>query len=93
MKFLAMHIINQKLSFDIFTVGNSLNIFIEHNLNILKIVGIKYNSIILTHTVYSLQQICPSDLTLVLCSRVPYALSIFQLIAQLSLAKKHLKTS
>ncbi len=33
MKFLAMHITNQKLSFDIFTVGNSLNIFMEHDLN------------------------------------------------------------
>ncbi len=32
MKFLAMHITNQKLSFDIFTVGNSLNIFMEHDL-------------------------------------------------------------
>ncbi len=32
-KFLAMHIItNQKVSFDIFTVGNLLNIFIEHDL-------------------------------------------------------------
>ncbi len=30
MKFLAMHITNQKLSFDIFTVGN---IFMEHDLN------------------------------------------------------------
>ncbi len=32
MKFLAMHITNQKLSFDIFTVGNSLNIFMEHDI-------------------------------------------------------------
>ncbi len=32
MKLLAMHITNQKLSFDIFTVGNSLNIFMEHDL-------------------------------------------------------------
>ncbi len=31
MKFLEMHITNQKLSFDIFTV---LNIFMEHDLNI-----------------------------------------------------------
>ncbi len=30
MKFLAMHITNQKLSFDIFTVGNLQNIFMEH---------------------------------------------------------------
>ncbi len=32
MKFLAMHISNQKLSFDIFTVGNLQNIFMEHYL-------------------------------------------------------------
>ncbi len=38
MKFLAMHITNQKLSFDIFTVGN---IFMEPDLNILMIFGIK----------------------------------------------------
>ncbi len=29
MKFLAMHITNQKLSFNIFTVGNLQNIFME----------------------------------------------------------------
>ncbi len=33
-KFLAMHITNQKLSFDIFMVGTLLNIFMEHDLNI-----------------------------------------------------------
>ncbi len=33
MKFLAMHITNQKWSFDIFTVGNVQNIFMEHYLN------------------------------------------------------------
>ncbi len=49
MKFLAMHINNQKLSFDIFTVQN---IFMEHDLNILMIFGIKEKSIILTHTMY-----------------------------------------
>ncbi len=32
MKFLAMHITNQKLGFDIFTVGNIQNIFMEHDL-------------------------------------------------------------
>ncbi len=32
MKFLAMHITIQKLSFDIFTVGNLQNIFMEHDL-------------------------------------------------------------
>ncbi len=31
-KFLAMHIINQKLSFDIFTVRNLQTIFMEHDL-------------------------------------------------------------
>ncbi len=31
MKFLAMHITNQKLSFDVFTVGNLQNIFMEHD--------------------------------------------------------------
>ncbi len=42
MKFLSMHITNQKLSFDIFTVGNLQNIFMEHDLtNILMIFGIK----------------------------------------------------
>ncbi len=41
MKFLAMHITNQKLSFDTFMVGNLLNIFMEHDLNILMIFGIK----------------------------------------------------
>ncbi len=32
MKFLAMHITNQKWSFDIFTLGNLQNIFMEHDL-------------------------------------------------------------
>ncbi len=32
MKFLAMHITYQKLSFDIFTVGNLQNIFMEYDL-------------------------------------------------------------
>ncbi len=30
MKFLAMHINNQQFCFDIFMVGNSQNIFMEH---------------------------------------------------------------
>ncbi len=52
MKFLAMHITNQKLRFDIFTVGHLLNIFMEHDLNILMIFGIKGKYIILTNTMY-----------------------------------------
>ncbi len=32
MKFLAMHITNKKLSFNIFTVGNLQNIFIALNM-------------------------------------------------------------
>ncbi len=37
MKFLAMHITNKKLCFDIFTVQN---IVMEHDLNIIMIFGI-----------------------------------------------------
>ncbi len=35
MKFLAMHITNQKLSFDAFTLENLQNIFMEHDLYLL----------------------------------------------------------
>ncbi len=35
MKFLAMHITNQKLRFDIFTVGNLQNILMKHYLNLI----------------------------------------------------------
>ncbi len=44
-KFLAMHFTNQKLSFDIFTIGNLQNIFMEHDflLNVLMIFGINKN--------------------------------------------------
>ncbi len=41
MKFLVMHITNQKLRCDIFKVENIQNIFMEHDLNILMIFGIK----------------------------------------------------
>ncbi len=30
-----MHITNQKLSYDIFTVGHIQNIFMEHDLNVI----------------------------------------------------------
>ncbi len=71
MKFLAMHITNQKWSFDIFTVRNSLNIFMEHDLNILMIFVIKEKCIILTHTVYCWILNIPV-LWLLLCCRVTY---------------------
>ncbi len=51
-KILAMHITNQKLSFYIFTVGNLLNDFMEHDFNILMIFVIKEKCIILIHTLY-----------------------------------------
>ncbi len=67
---------NQKLSFNIFMVGNLLNIFMEHDLNILMIFGITEKSIILTHTVYCclLLQIYLCCLWLRLCSRDTYRL-------------------
>ncbi len=34
MKFVAMHITNQKLSFNVFTVGNVLKYIHGHNLNL-----------------------------------------------------------
>ncbi len=40
-KFSAMHITNQILSFDIFTEWHLLNIIMEHDLNILMFFGIK----------------------------------------------------
>ncbi len=48
-----MHITNQKLSFDIFTVGNVQNMFMEDDFYLISpFYGIKDTSIILTHTMY-----------------------------------------
>ncbi len=58
--FLAMHITDQKLSFDIFTVGNSLNIFMEHD--ILMIFVIKEKWIILTHVFLAIDTNIPQRL-------------------------------
>ncbi len=48
MKFLAMHITNQKLSFNIFTVGNLLNIFMEHQINIPMIFTVIFDKFIVS---------------------------------------------
>ncbi len=69
MKFIAMHITNKKISFDIFMVGNVQNIFMEHDLSILMIFGLKEKCIILTHTMH---KCC---LWLVLCCRDTYSLT------------------
>ncbi len=53
MNSLAMHITNLKLSFNIFTVGNLQNIFMENYLYLISNdFGIKEKSIVLTHTMY-----------------------------------------
>ncbi len=36
MKFLAMYIMNQKLSFDIFMVGNWQNVLMEHDIYLIQ---------------------------------------------------------
>ncbi len=51
-KFTAMHINNQKLSYVIFMVGQLQNMLMEHDSNILMIFGITEKCIILSHRVH-----------------------------------------
>ncbi len=67
-----MHITNQKIQLYIYG-RNVLNIFMEHNLNILMIFGIKEKLLILSHTrILAIDINIPQELTLLLCSRVTY---------------------
>ncbi len=63
MKFLAMHITNQTFCFYIFMVVNFENIFMEHDLYL---ISYPYNVFLAIATNIGY----PSDLTLVVCSRV-----------------------
>lgn len=49
-----MYVTYQKSSFDIFPVGNFLNIFMEDLFNTPRIFGIKSKSFILIHAMYFL---------------------------------------
>ncbi len=73
MKFLAMHITDQELHFDIFRVGNVQNIFMEHDLNDFW-NKIKINNFDPYSVFLALQK---TDLRLVLCSRVILWANVF----------------
>ncbi len=77
MKILAMYITNQKWSFDIFTVGNLQNIFMEHDLYLIFYNDFCQNIKKITHIFdlnkvffWLLLQIYPCYLWLLLWSRV-----------------------
>ncbi len=76
-KFLALHITNQKLGFDKFTVGNVQNIFMEHDLYLISLLifGIKEKLIILNLTVYFWLLLQNTPATYFFCGPGSYSIS------------------